>query len=101
MTMNDSDKIKMTINIGGEHLQLSVDFNRQDIVRDAEKAADDLFRSWRSRWPSRSDKEILAMVAYQFASFYQELLSRFENAAVQAAATDEKLSRILEEDHVL
>ena len=70
-------------------------------MRDAEKAADDLFRSWRSRWPSRSDKEILAMVAYQFASFYQELLSRFENAAVQAAATDEKLSRILEEDHAL
>ena len=73
----------------------------RSIVRDAEKAADDLFRSWRSRWPSRSDKEILAMVAYQFASFYQELLSRFENAAVQAAATDEKLSRILEEDHAL
>lgn len=96
--MNDSDKVKMTINIGGEHIQLSVDFNRQNLVRDAEKAADDLYRTWRSRWPSRSDKEILAMVAYQFASFYQELLSRFENAVSLASATDEKLSRIITQD---
>lgn len=99
MTMNDSDKVKMTINIGGEHLQLSVAYDRQNSVRDAEKAAADLFDTWRSRWPSRSDKEILAMVAYQFASFYQELLERFEKAAGIAEKIDGSLSSILSQDN--
>lgn len=96
--MNDDDKVKMTINIGGEHILLSVAFNRQETVRDAEKAADDLFQNWRKKWPSRSDKEILAMVAYQFASFYQELLARVESAAVTAEETDRILSKILDND---
>lgn len=95
MTMNDSDNIKMTINIGGEHLQLSVPFNRQDVVRDAEKSASRLYDSWRKKWPSRSDKEILAMIAYQFASYYIELLSRYENAASLAENCNQRLSEII------
>lgn len=95
MTMNDSDNIKMTINIGGEHLQLSVPFNRQDIVRDAEKSAATLYDSWRRKWPSRSDKEILAMIAYQFASYYVELLARYENAADLADKCNRRLSEII------
>lgn len=85
----------MTINIGGEHLQLSVPFNRQDIVRDAEKSAAKLYDSWRKKWPSRSDKEILAMIAYQFASYYIELLSRYENAVQLADNCNMRLSKII------
>ena len=91
MTMNETDKVKMTINIGGEHISLSVDFNRQDAVRDAEKAADDLFDKWRLRWPTRTNQAILAMVAYQFAYFYQDLLERYEKAST---AAEESLSLI-------
>ncbi len=98
MTMNDSDNVKMTINIGGEHLQLSVPFNRQDMVRDAEKSASRLFDSWRKKWPSRSDKEILAMIAYQFASYYAELLSRYEAASALADSCNQSLDRILGND---
>lgn len=93
--MNDSDKVNMTINIGGEHIPLSVAFNRQDAVRDAEKAAAELYDKWRSRWPSRSDKSILAMVAYQFAYYCQELLERFETAVRMAADTDAKLDGLI------
>ncbi len=93
--MNDSDKVPMTINIGGEHIQLSVAFDRQNAVRDAEEAAAGLFETWRKRWPSRSDKEILAMVAYQYALYYQELLERYEKAAALARDTDEKLAKII------
>lgn len=96
--MNDSDKIKMTINIGGEHFQLSVDFDKQDLVRDAEKAAHNLFSTWRTRWSARPDKEILAKVAYQFAYYYQELLSRYERASEQAEAIDRELSLALKEN---
>ncbi len=98
MTMNDTDKIKMTINIGGEHLQLSVDFNRQDAVRDAEKAAADLFNDFKLNWPSRSDKEILAMVAYRFAYHYQGLLERHQAAARLAEEIDSGLDAILRND---
>lgn len=93
--MNDTDKVTMTINIGSEHLQLSVAFNQQNVVRDAEKAAADLFKSWRSRWPSRSDNEILAMIAYQFAFYYKELAARFDQAAQLAADASQKLDDIL------
>ena len=37
MTMNETDKVEMTIHIGGEHIRLSVAFDRQNAVRDAEK----------------------------------------------------------------
>lgn len=97
--MNDADKVKMTINIGGEHLQLSVAFNRQDAVRKAEKAASDLFDLWRARWVRRTDKEILAMVAYQFALHYEDLVSRVEAAAAVAEECDNRLSRLINEEN--
>ena len=95
MTMNDSDNVKMTINIGGERLQLSVPFDRQDLVRDAEKSASRLYDTWRKKWPSRSDKEILAMIAYQFASYYAELLARYETAVKTADECNQRLSEII------
>ncbi|MDE5975164.1 MAG: cell division protein ZapA [Muribaculaceae bacterium] len=98
--MNDTDKVKMTINIGGEHMQLSVPFNRQDIVRDAEKAVSDLFDSWKLKWPKHSDSRILAMVAYQFASLYQDLLERHEKAAGAAEKALGALESIITSDNI-
>ncbi|MEZ3551057.1 MAG: cell division protein ZapA [Muribaculaceae bacterium] len=93
--MNETDKVEMTIHIGGEHIRLSVAFDRQNAVRDAEKAAHDLYQDWRAKFPNRSDKEVLAMVAYQFASYYTGLLERFEKASATAADIDAKLSKII------
>lgn len=95
--MTDSDKVKITINVAGEHIALSVDLNKQSMVRQAEKAAAGLYDAWRSRWPAKSDKEILAMVAYQFASYYQELLLRIEDATVLAQSTLARLDNIVNE----
>ena len=64
-------------------------------MRDAEKAVSQLFDNWRLKWPSRSDKEILAMIAYQFASFYQELLERHEKASAIAEECDARLADII------
>lgn len=97
--MKNTDNVKMTINIGGEHLQLSVPFNRQDAVRDAEKAVAQLFDNWRLKWPARSDKEILAMIAYQFASFYQELLERHQKASEIAEDCNRRLEAMLKLPH--
>lgn len=95
MTMNDSDNVKMTINIGGEHIGLTVPFTRQEAVREAEKAVAQIYNTWRVKWPSRSDKEVMAMVAYQFASFYIELLERQTKAAEIATLCGDALDDII------
>lgn len=93
--MNDTDKVKMILNIGGEHLPLTVDFNRQNAVRDAEKIAADKFREFRLKYSKRSDREILAMVAYQIAYYYQDLFNRHKEATRMAEELDTQLTDIL------
>lgn len=79
--MDDSEKIKMNLNIGAQRIALSVPFDRQEFVRDVEADVDGLYKRWRKAFPARTDREILAMVAYQYASFYAELRERYEAAA--------------------
>lgn len=93
--MSDNDKVKMNIHIGGTHLQLISDFDKQEDVREAEKAASTLFSQWRARWPHRSDEEILAMVAYKFSAFYHEELKKEAQSAKLASGTRERLSDVL------
>lgn len=99
MSMNDSDKIKMEINIAGEHIQLSAPFNRQDLVRDAEREINELFSSLKQRFITKSDREILAMIAYQYASYYQELLSRYRLAAESLQQSTDDLDAILSREN--
>ena len=81
--MNDSEKIKMYLNIGEQRIALTVPFDRQDFVRDVESDVDGLYRKWRLAFPAKSDREILAMVAYQYAKFYAELRERKERPTMR------------------
>lgn len=74
----DSRKIKMEINIAGEHLKLSVPFDEQNLVRDTEHEAGALYDSWRRRFPHKKVAEILAMMVYQYASRYHSVLDETE-----------------------
>ena len=74
--MKDSDKVKMTINIGGELIKLDVDFNLQDAVRNAENAVARFYSDCKKKWPSYNDQKILAMTAYQFSFWYQQLVDK-------------------------
>lgn len=93
--MKEQDKIKMNLNIGGQLLTLTVPFSKQDFTRDVERDLDRLYTEWKRRFPSKSDKEVLAMVAFQYASFYGELLERYNTAAKRA---DECLGLLEEPD---
>ncbi len=93
--MKNSDLVKMTLIIGGEHIPLTVPFDRQDAMRDAEKAVSQLYDKWRSERLTRSDKEVMAMVAHQFAYLYQGLLAKYEQAIDMAAYCDMRLSEII------
>ncbi|MDE5713456.1 MAG: cell division protein ZapA [Muribaculaceae bacterium] len=97
--MKNTDLVKMILNIGGEHIPLTVPFDRQDAMRDAEKAVSQLYAKWRSERPTRSDKEIMAMVAHQFAYLYQGLLAKYEHAIDMAAYCEHRLSEIIENEN--
>ncbi len=101
MTMKNSDKVKMTLNIGGEHIPLTVPFDQQDAIRDAEKAVSQIYNHWRLKWPSRSEKEVMAMVAFQFASNYQELLTIQEDGARIASLCKDRVSALLKAENDL
>lgn len=62
-------------------MSLTVPESKRDFVRATERDVDSLVRKWRRDFPAKSDSEILAMVAYQYASFYGELRKRYEAAS--------------------
>ena len=68
-----SDIVKMTLNIGGELIKLDVDFDDQVNVRDTENDIKRLIERLKKAWPDHSDRNILAMAVYQFASWYNQL----------------------------
>ena len=70
--MKGSDKVRMTINIVGELIKLNVDYDEQNSVRDAETAIKIYFDKLKKSWPNNSDKNILAMVAFEFAKSYHQ-----------------------------
>lgn len=75
----NSEDIKMEVNIAGERISLSVPFSRQEAVRKTEAELGMLYRSFGEVFPKKSPKELLAMVAYRFASSYYELLEKRED----------------------
>lgn len=72
--MKGSDKIEMKINIGGESIKLKVGFDEQNSVRDTEREIKLYFDRLKKAWPENSEKNILAMTAFQFANWYHQLL---------------------------
>lgn len=74
----------MFLNIGDQRLSLTVPFESQEFVRDVESKVDELYKKWRKSFSSKSDNEIMAMVAYQFASHYYEMQNSFESATKKA-----------------
>lgn len=82
--MNDQEKINMEINIGGESIKLTVPFRNQELTRSVEEEINKLFDTWRKTFPKRSEKGLLAMIAYQYASFYKELTLKYQEALEKA-----------------
>lgn len=96
--MKGTEKIKMQINIAGEHLQLTVPFDRQDFVRDTEREITELYDDWRTRFHGKSTKEILAMMIYQYASRRKDLTREFSEATAKAEELEGLLDRLSRAD---
>ena len=82
--MKGSEKVEMTLNIGGEFFKLSADYDQQYLVREAESAVKQYYNKLRRDWPDSSDRKILAMAAYQFAFWHRELM-KLQTEALELA----------------
>lgn len=77
--MANADKIKMRIQVADEVIPLTVGFDEQDDVRDTESRIHALYADWHRRFPHKSTKELLAMMTYQYASYYLAYSRRYED----------------------
>lgn len=55
---------------------MRVGLDEQDRVRDVESAVNTLYAKWHERFPQKLDMELLAMLTYQYASFYFAMRDR-------------------------
>lgn len=82
----------MRIKIAGISIPLTVDFAEQENVRETESRVAELYRNWRTTFPSRSEQEILAMMTYQYASYYLTLAKDRENTIRALQECDQRLT---------
>ncbi len=89
----------MRIKIAGMSIPLTVAFKDQDHVRETETRIAELFDNWRRMFPSKSTEELLAMMTYQYASYYLAL-SRSRDKMTQELLDFEKVldKAVLETD---
>ncbi len=78
MERNDQQKVKLSIRIGNETLPLRVNFDRQEFVRDVEDDLNLHYRKWRHDFPNKGEEELLAMLAYHYATLYFDMQSRYQ-----------------------
>lgn len=98
--MKGSDKIEMTINIGGELIKLNVKFDDQNSVRDAEREVKLFLEKMKKAWPQNSDRNLLAMAAYQFALWCQNLRDIQEDALEIANHKINQINQVLNNNNI-
>lgn len=93
--MKDTDKVKMRIKIAGMSIPLTVGFQEQDHVRETERRVAELFDNWRRMFPSKSEQELLAMMTYQYASYYLALTKSREQIAEDLLGFEKNVDEII------
>lgn len=84
----------MEVIVGSQRVKLNVDFERQDFVRDTEDEIYRVFSTLRKRFPRKDERELLAMIVYQFASYYRGILDERDEALRLARECEERLDGI-------
>lgn len=93
--MKKEEKVKMKIDIAGETFLLSVPYSQQEETRHTEADVNMLYSTWRSRFPEKSDRELLAMIAFRYADHYASLLREREASRQAVGALRERLDSLL------
>lgn len=93
--MKETDKIKMRIKIAGMSIPLTVDFSEQDHVRETERKVAELYENWHRMFPSKTEQELLAMMTYQYASYYLALNNNREQIKEEILGFEKKVDDVL------
>lgn len=96
--MRNDDNIQMTINVAGERIALTVPFSEQNHVRETEKHIGELYKKWSEKFPRKSTNELLAMMTYQYASYYTSLSEIYDKVKDEAEEIETILSKALASD---
>ncbi|MBD5171082.1 MAG: cell division protein ZapA [Bacteroidales bacterium] len=89
-------KQNITIRIADvEPISLTVKLEEEEMVRLAERQVNKVWSQWRSDFHTRTSKEVLAMVAYQFAHRYYELLGAVKERDKILSDFEAELDRLL------
>ncbi len=96
--MKDTDPIDIKIKIATQQLTLRVPFNTQDNVREAENHIASLYSTWHRQFPQKSEYELMAMLTYQYASFYLAMKERQDSAGIRLGNIADKLAATLRDD---
>lgn len=91
--MAGKDKVQLYITIADEKIELNADLDHIEEIHRVEQRVDDLFRNWRKRFPAKTSRQLLAMMAYQYASFYHSLEGKMKAATVEA----EEIEKLLQD----
>lgn len=76
-------------------MSMTIKPETEEIVRLAERNVNNLWSTWRGQFSKKSSKEVLAMVAYQFAKHYYEQVSVNEAEHAVVAEFESELDRLL------
>ena len=77
----DQEEINIELHIAGEPIRLTVPFQDQELTRSIEDEINHLYLQWRHSFPNRSEKALLAMMRYRYASYYKNLTLKYQQAS--------------------
>lgn len=76
-------------------IDLDIRPDAEQLVRRAERSVNLVWNRWCSDFKHKSPTEVLAMVTYQYAKLYYELIDRIEGDEKMLTDFDAELSRLL------
>ena len=79
---------------------LTVPYDRQETTRHTEQEVNLMFETWRVRFPGKSDRELLAMIAFRYADRYFALLAEREETMRDAEILGRRLDALLEGESI-
>lgn len=92
--MNE-EKVKIKLNIAGESFLLSVPYSQQEETRRTEAEVNILFDTWRKRFPEKSDRELLAMIAFRYAGHYRAASGERQEVQKEVGAISARLKSLV------
>lgn len=77
-------------------ISMNIPAETEEVVRKAEFNVNKVWNKWRSDFPTKTSKEVLAMVTVQFAKRYYQLLDQIERQQNFFNDFEAELDRLLQ-----